>query len=247
MRVIICEDDYSQRLFIQNEIIKYASFHLPSIEVGLIASDAEEVINYSNHTQGDCYFLDIELEGDMNGLELAGLIREKDPLANIIFITTFADKLKLTFKYKIAAMDYIVKSTDKVLLSKNITEALDTAYKRYLSIGQTQTANILQIKIGDSVKNIKYEDIYYFETASVAHKIKLHMKNGIYEFYGKLKDLEKLDSRFCRCHNSYLINIEYVKEFTPKSGSLLMNNGHECLVSYRYSKNLKRNTHVSVL
>ena len=28
MRVIICEDDYSQRQFIQNEIKTYASFHL---------------------------------------------------------------------------------------------------------------------------------------------------------------------------------------------------------------------------
>ncbi|MBX8942730.1 LytTR family DNA-binding domain-containing protein [Lysinibacillus sp. OL1_EC] len=247
MRVIICEDDYSQRQFIQNEIKTYASFHLPSIEIALIASNAEDVVNYTSHTQGDCYFLDIELEGDMNGLELARLIREKNPLANIIFITAFANKLKLTFKYKIAAMDYIVKSIDKAILSKNITEALDTAYKRYLSLGKTQTANIIQIKIGDSIKNIKFEDIYYFETASVAHKIKLHTKNGIYEFYGKLKELEKLDSRFCRCHNSYLINIEYVKEFTPKSGSLLMNNGHECLVSYRYSKNIKRNTHIRVL
>lgn len=239
MRVIICEDDYSQRIFIKNEITKYASFHLPSIEITLIAARAEDVVNFINHNQGDCYFLDIELEGDMNGLELAGIIREKDPLANIIFITTFADKLKLTFKYKIAAMDYIVKSTDKPKFSKRITDALETAYKRYLIIGQTQTANILQIKIGDTIKNIKYDDIYYFETAAVAHKIKLHTNNGIYEFYGKLKELEKIDSRFCRCHNSYLINIDYVKEYHPKSRILLMQNGHECLVSYRYSKNLK--------
>lgn len=239
MRVIICEDDYSQRTFIKNEITKYASFHLPSIEIALIAARAEDVVNFINHNQGDCYFLDIELEGDMNGLELAGIIRENDPLANIIFITTFADKLKLTFKYKIAAMDYIVKSTDKPSFSKRITDALETAYKRYLIIGQTQTANILQIKIGDTIKNIKYDDIYYFETAAVAHKIKLHTNNGIYEFYGKLKELEKIDSRFCRCHNSYLINIDYVKEYHPKSRILLMQNGHECLVSYRYSKNLK--------
>lgn len=239
MRVIICEDDYSQRSFIQNEIINYASFHLPGVEVALTAGSAEEVVNYIGLHRADCYFLDIELEGNMNGLELAGIIRGQDPLANIIFITTFADKLKLTFKYKIAAMDYIVKSTDKISFSKSITEALDTAYNRYLSIGQTQTTNILQIKIGDTIKNINYEDIYYFETASAAHKIKLHTKNGIYEFYGKLKDLEKLDSRFCRCHNSYLVNINYIKEYTPKSGTLLMNNGHKCLVSYRYSKNVK--------
>lgn len=177
----------------------------------------------------------------MNGLELAGLIREKDPLANIIFITTFADKLQLTFKYKIAAMDYIVKTTNKESLSNSIIEALNTAYSRYISLGQKDTTNVLQIRIGDNIKNIKFDDIYYFETASIAHKLKLHSKNGIYEFYGKLKDLEELDCRFCRCHNSYLINIQYLKEYIPKNGILLMDSAHECLVSYRYSKNIKRN------
>lgn len=241
MRVIICEDNPSQRQFIQSEIIKYASFHLPSVEIVLATSNSEEVINYINQYPADCYFLDIEIDGRMNGLELAGFIREKDPLANIIFITTFADKLKLTFKYKIAAMDYIVKEPNKEKLSKSIIEALSTAHKRYLSLGQVNSANVLQIKAGDNIKNIKYDDIYYFETSATAHKLKLHSKNGIYEFYGKLKDLEKLDSRFCRCHNSYLINLHYLKEFAPKSGKLIMSNGHECLVSYRYSKNIRKN------
>ena len=48
MRVIICEDDYSQRTFIKNEITKYASFHLPSIEIALIAARAEDVVNFIN-------------------------------------------------------------------------------------------------------------------------------------------------------------------------------------------------------
>lgn len=241
MRVIICEDDLTQRQFIQNEIIKYANFHLPSVEVVLCASRPDEVINYINNYPADCYFLDIELENNINGLELAGLIRENDPLAIIIFITTFADKLKLTFKYKIAAMDFIVKIQNKEKLSDNIRESLNIAYKRYLSLGENISTNILQIRIGENIKNINYEDIFYFETSTRAHKIKLHSKNGIYEFYGKLKDLEKLDERFCRCHNSYLINLQYLLDYNPKCGYLIMRNGHECLVSHRYSKNLKRN------
>lgn len=239
LRVIICEDDIAQRQFIKNEILKNASFHSPSVEVVLATSNGEEVISYIKHSPADCYFLDIELEGSMNGLELASLIRDKDPLANIIFLTTFADKLKLTFTYKIAAMDYIVKSADKKHLSLSITDALRTAYKRYICLGQKSDSKVLQIKIGESIKNIKFEDIYYFETSPTAHKIKLHSKNGIYEYYGKLKDMEQLDERFCRCHNSYLINIDHLMQFTPKSRMLVMSNGHECLVSYRHSKNIR--------
>ena len=240
MRVIICEDDLSQRQSILTDIVQYANFHIPGIEVVLCASSGVEVLNYINHYPADCYFLDINLEGDMCGLELASLIREKDSLANIIFVTTFADKLKLTFKYKIAAMDYIIKDPNKEVFQENLIVALKTAYHRYIAIGQqNERVNMLQFKVGENIRNIKYEDIYYLETATVAHKLKLHTKSGIYEFYGKLKDYEKLDTRFRRCHNSYLINIDYLFEYSPKERTLTMSNGHTCLVSYRYAKNIK--------
>lgn len=240
MRIVICEDDISQRQYILNEIVQYANFHLHGVEVVLCASSGAEVLNYINQYPVDCYFLDINLEGSMCGLELASLIRERDSIANIIFITTFADKLKLTFKYKIAAMDYIIKDPKKEIFQENLIVALTTAYQRYVSLGQqSERVNMLQIKIGENIRNIKYEDIYYLETATVAHKLKLHTKNGIYEFYGKLKDYEKLDDRFRRCHNSYLINIDYLVEFSLKERILTMSNGHKCLVSYRYMKNIK--------
>lgn len=240
MRVIICEDDLSQRQFILTEIVQYADFHLPGVEVVLCASSGIEVLNYINQYPADCYFLDINLAGNMCGLELASLIRAKDSLANIIFVTTFADKLKLTFKYKIAAMDYIIKDSNKKCFQEKLILALHTAYQRYVSIGQqSERVNMLQIRVGENIKNIKYEDIYYIETATAAHKLKLHTRNGIYEFYGKLKDYEKLDSRFRRCHNSYLINIDYLLEFSPKERTITMSNGHKCLVSYRYTKNIK--------
>lgn len=240
MKIILCEDDFEQRLFIQNVISKHASFHYPGVEVVLSASKPEEVISYTQNYSADCYFLDIELGCDTNGLNLAKRIREIDPLAAIIFITTFANKLKLTFKYKIAALDFIIKISDEEEFSKNIVDALNVAYNRYLMLGQNDSANVLQIRVGENIKNIRFDDIYYFETSSTAHKIKLHSKNGVYEFYGKLKDLEKLDQRFCRSHNSYLINIQYLEEYNAKNGILKMKNGHECFVSYRYSKNIRK-------
>lgn len=240
MKILICEDEFQQRQFIQNIIRKYAIFHLPGVEIVLCASRPEEILSYIQNYPAECYFLDIELNSSINGLELAKTIRESDPLATIIFITTFANKLKLTFKYKVAALDFIVKVPNEQQLSENIIEALNTAYNRYLTLGKNSSTNVLQIRVGESIKNIRYDDIYYFETASTAHKIKLHSKNGVYEFYGKLKDLEKLDSRLCRCHNSYLINIQYLDEYDMKNKILKMTNGHDCLVSYRYSKNIKK-------
>lgn len=245
LRIVICEDESEQRKFIESIIYQYGTFHYPGAEVVLSASQPEEVLSYIDQHPADCYFLDIEYECAIDGLELAKRIRKHDPLASIVFITSYDNKLRLTFKYKIAALDFVVKVPDKQQFAKHIVNALDTAYSRYLKLGQMDEMNVLQIKVGDNIKNIRYDDIYYFETSHIPHKIKVHSKNGIFEFYGKLKELEKLDKRFCRSHDSYLINIHYLVEYDLKNKILKMDNGHQCLVSYRYANNIKRNFKLS--
>lgn len=225
---------------IHNVIKNYSSFHLPDVEIVLCTTKPEEVLEFIERSGADCYFFDIELNSGMDGLKLAQTIREKDPLASIIFVTSYAEKLRLTFKYKVAALDFIVKDSDGEKFKNNIIDALKTAYKRYLALGQNDESRIFQIKVGENIRNIRMDDIYYFETSLKAHKIRVYTKIGNYEFYGNLRDLEKLDNRFCRIHNSYLININYFDEYDSKNRILKLKNGYECLVSYRYFKNLKK-------
>lgn len=54
-------------------------------------------------------FLDIQLEADINGIKLASEIRKHDPVGNIIFVTSHSELTYLTFVYKVAAMDFILK------------------------------------------------------------------------------------------------------------------------------------------
>ena len=60
---------------------------------------------------------------------------------------------------------------------------------------------------------IAYNDILYFQ--SEGRKINIVMKDGIETFYGKLSAMEeKVPEFFLRIHKSYLVNQNYVKEFT---------------------------------
>ncbi|WP_019395597.1 LytR/AlgR family response regulator transcription factor [Priestia filamentosa] len=238
MKVIICEDEQNQRQFLQSIIMKYAMFHEPSIEVVLSASCPEEVLTYISNYNGDCYLLDIEFDSSLNGMDLASEIRKQDPFATIIFITTHADKLKLTFTYKLAALDFIVKDEQRNL-EERIKEALQAAFEKYQQIGEEDKGRFFQIKIGERIKNINLDDIYYFDTSSQAHKINLHEKNGYYEFYGKLKELENLDERFYRCHKSYIINLQHVKDIDKKKYTVLMTNNSKCHVSFRAMRELQ--------
>lgn len=239
MKIIICEDNNTHRQFLYSQIMNYAAFHEPSIEIALCVSNPEEVLTYTANHQADCYFLDIELDSSLNGMELATEIRKRDPLASIIFVTTHADKLKLTFTYKLAALDFIVKDEPEKL-SKQVVSALKAAFIKYKQMGNTDESIFFQIKIGERIKNILLDDIYFFETAPQIHKIELHGKNGYYEFYGKLKDLEKLDDRFFRCHKSFIINLQHVTEVNNKQRTVTMTDGSMCHISFRAMGELHR-------
>lgn len=239
MKVILCEDNTKQRRDLYNTINNYIQFHEPNIEIVLSATRPEEIITYLTQHKADCYFLDIELDSDIDGLDLAQIIREKDPLANIIFVTTFADKLKLTFTYKIAALDFILKESDQ--FKENIIATLKIAYEQYNKIHFNEDNSYFTVKIGEYVKKVLLNDIFYFETSLSPHKVILRERHGYYEFYGNLKNIqEELDERFFRCHRSCIINLEYVEKISSAKKQVLLKNGTECTVSFQHLKTLKK-------
>ncbi|WP_062046899.1 LytTR family DNA-binding domain-containing protein [Bacillus sp. JCM 19034] len=239
MKIVICENEASQQEFLQSVISNYAMFHEPSMKVILNTSKPEDVLECVQHGGADCYFLDIELGSSIDGMELARIIRKQDPLANIIFITMHADKMKLTFKYKLAALDFIAKEFGQDRIAEQVREALRVAFNKYLQIGDHDETNFIQIKIGERITNISIDDVYYFETSSQVHKIRLYERNGEYEFYGKLKDFEQIDERLFRSHKSYLINLQHIRHIDKKRRMITMANHRECYASFRTLKMLE--------
>jgi len=162
MKIAICEDDVFHRELLLHAVKSYALFQAPSIEITLCTNHPQALLQQIQSTQIDCYLLDIELNNTINGLEIARIIRERDPLAQIIFITTHADCLTLTFKYKLAALDFIVKDSPQQIKS-SVKEALQAAFTKYKQLGQTDSTKWFQITVGEKVKNINMTDIYFFE------------------------------------------------------------------------------------
>lgn len=51
--------------------------------------------------------------------------------------------------------------------------------------------------------------------------------------YGKLNDIEHMDSRFYRCHKGYLINLQHIKTIDKKNRTVTMQNDIVCPLSFR--------------
>ncbi len=97
---------------------------------------------------------------------------------------------------------------------------------------------VYYFKIPDKEKRIDLSNVVFFESSN--HSILIKMQdNQDYIFYDKLNNIEKdIDSRdFLRVHQSYLVNIRYIK--TLDRYSLILLDGSAIPVSRRNYKKVK--------
>ncbi|MDU5144251.1 MAG: LytTR family DNA-binding domain-containing protein [Paenibacillus dendritiformis] len=237
LSVYICEDNIRQReqleRFVTYSIIKQKL----DMKVALATGDYRELAERPGRDGTPALFLlDIDLKADMNGIQLGGLLRDKYPDCLIVFVTTHSELSYLTFQYKVEAFDFIMKDHPGQF-EMRLEECLRKAYERHLKKGADPRR--ITIETDESIINVKYEDVLFFETSSSPHKIKLHERNRQIEFYGTLKELEKqLDDRFYRCHKAYIVNVNNIQEIDKLKRVVHMVNGEACYVSFRYYNGL---------
>lgn len=238
LEIFICEDDEEQRKRLTKYVTDYIMIENLDMKVVVSTAHSNDIIEYlqQNNTTG-LYFLDVDIQEEKSGIALGAEIRQYDTQGAIVFVTTHSELTYLTFTYKVEAMDYITKDnfTD---IQKRVIECINTANQRYVQNKQN-SRKIFQTKSGDKVISIEYNDILFFETSPQLHKVILHAKNRQVEFYGKLKALLEMDSRFYRCHNSYVVNKDNISEIDFTTREIQMVNGQICYASSRFLKGLK--------
>ena len=240
LNVFICEDNTIERNKFKKIIKDIIMIENLDMDVSLSTGNPEDILSYlDNNSVSGLYFLDIDLKNKINGLKLAEKIREYDPRGFIVFVTTHAEMSYLTFIYKVEAMDYIIKD-NYPNIRKRIHECILNANKKFSS-KVTDLQKNLTLKLEDKIISIEFDNILFIETSQTIHKIILHAKDRNIEFYSKMKDIEeKLDNRFYRCHRSYLINKDNIKEINKNERIVYMTNDEECLISTRLLKGLLR-------
>ncbi|MGM9902583.1 hypothetical protein A5844_000109 [Enterococcus sp. 10A9_DIV0425] len=237
LKVFVCDDEAVHRNRITKIIKNYLLMMDYDIEFQFATENPQDILAYIsvNKTEG-VYFLDIDLKAEMNGVELGKKIREYDPTAKIIFVTTYTDFVYLTFLYKVEALDYIIKDNEDQLRSK-IIACIDIAIERYLNTALS-TREQIWLKSGPIDVKLYVDEILFFSSSPIPHKLIVHLDNRMIEFSGKIKEVEKLSHLFCRCHQSFVVNLANVSEINKKERVVIMRNGAQCLVSTRYLKKL---------
>ncbi|HDM8718618.1 TPA: response regulator transcription factor, partial [Staphylococcus aureus] len=208
------------------------------MEIALATDNPYEVLEQAkNMNDIGCYFLDIQLSTDINGIKLGSEIRKHDPVGNIIFVTSHSELTYLTFVYKVAAMDFIFKD-DPAELRTRIIDCLETAHTRLQLLSRDNSVETIELKRGSNSVYVQYDDIMFFESSTKSHRLIAHLDNRQIEFYGNLKELSQLDDRFFRCHNSFVVNRHNIESIDSKERIVYFKNKEHCYASVRNVKKI---------
>ena len=190
-------------------------------------SSAKHLLDSVKETSYDVFFLDIEMP-EVDGMQLAKLIRETLPDSIIIFLTShdeFAPD-----GYRVQALRYLSKQTWKKFLS----EALDAATAQV----EKQGTDSLTVSHYGNIQRIPHRDILYIRHISRYCEIAIKAGETIQDDRGIKKLFEIIgDGRFIFIDRGAFINLDYLQKI--ENGQAVMTNGHSLPISRRLLPQVK--------
>lgn len=237
--IYLCEDEAPIRAYLKKEIEDYIMIQNHDMKILCETADPKKIIDCCRAADpGGIYFLDINLGMEaFNGFDLAAKIRYLDSRAVLIFVTTHGELSMETFRYRLEAMDYILKD-DPSELQMRIRACIDNVQERLLRENALQS-EYYTVKIYDTIHNLPVSQILYFETSPQKHKIILHAAQEIIEFFGSIQAIEEtIGDGFFRCHRAYLVNRDYIRAIHLKENMIELTNGESCPLSRKAKKKI---------
>lgn len=194
IRIAICDDDAAAL----QQTVKYVEeyekirFHIDEFHNG------QELLHSEGHY--DIILLDIDMP-EMNGLEAARLLRQKDKNVKLIYITNYSDYT--VFAFAVHAFAYLLKPLDRQELYHQLEEALD-----YMT---PATVPLLEFHTEEGLLRIPSEDILYLEYFD--RRVILHTTKGVHSMKCRITELAKTlePYDFFMPHKSFIVNLYAVK------------------------------------
>jgi DNA-binding LytR/AlgR family response regulator len=225
-RLAVCEDepflsnqlcslcrDVLEKLHVEHEIIPFSS------------AEALDAALVSGQTQFDVLLLDILLNGK-TGMELARELRSRDDRVSIIFTTSCMEYLQQG--YEVQPIQFLLKPVSR--------DALLGALKTDLRLNHD--SKTLLLHMGARTAAFSVASIRYIE--SFDHSLVVHTTEGDRTLPLLLKNMEQQlpPDRFCRCHNSFIVNLEHIAEISH--GEVTLRSGERLTIGRKYYADTQR-------
>lgn len=199
-RIAVVEDEQQYRDEVCQYIEQYATEHQLKFDVTTYTDGQEIVDDVQKHY--DIIFFDIEMT-QLNGMDAAKVIRERDVNVVMVFITNMAQYA--IEGYEVGALDFVLKPIDYYGFSFRLARALGRVQKKQ---GNLEFA----INTPGGIKKLNSNDIYYIEIEN--RFLVYHTAEGDFSQRGTLQSAEEMfqSYHFVKCNHWYLVNLKYVTE-----------------------------------
>lgn len=221
LNFVLCDDNLNivnkmkemlEIIFIKHDI---------EANVNFISDNAHDTLNFINEHHVDVAILDVNLNSNISGIDLAKEIRKKNKNIYLIFSTGHMEYSLLAFTVK--TFDY---------LPKPITiERLEITINRLIDDIQSSNKKFINI---DKRTVISPEDINYIKKDGMKLVFCTNSKKyEVYNSFNKIEDI--LPDNFVRCHKSYIANTHNIKNIDRNI--INFDNDLSCEIGPKYKNN----------
>lgn len=228
LKIALCDDDSQFVSKITGLIQSLLQNGTESPVITTYINPVALTASISDGERYDIYILDVEMP-DMNGMDVARRIREFQPDAPLLFLSSHLSYA--TEGYKVQALRYV----PKLDLENALPEALEQAVA---TLEKTDTRSIM-VQHYQNYTRILHKDILYVQKMQRSIQI-VTDRQGVFKDNRGIKELfaEIDDPRFIFTDRAYFVNLDYVQEL---DGSwLVLNNEDRVPVSRPMMPNVKK-------
>lgn len=213
MRIVVCDDDKSDRENLNSLIREYEGGAKKHFDVRMFESGQQLL---DSRFMPNIVFLDI-IMGGRDGIEVGREIRKRDANAIIIYVTCLEGRIADAVN-GIHSFGYLVKPIAREEFANIFDDAIILADKSHRGSYETF------LSVHNTIITLSVNDIYYFEYSN--RKVKIVMRDEWCIFVKeKINDIADRMRRygFEMAHQSFVVNLYEVKEI--RQNMLLMKNG----------------------
>lgn len=209
-----------------------------SNEIEVIASftDPYQGIHFLDEHSPDCVFLDIEMPA-MDGFQFIQKLQNESVA---VVITTAYNQYAIK-ALKNEAIDYLLKPVDTDDLKQTIAKIRKHRSRRFnteklerllLSRNSPSSGKKITLNTDGKLVFLENEDILFAESDGNYSTIFLADGQKMV-LTKKLKEINEIlpEDAFFRIHNSYIVNLNKIKEFLKTDGYVILESNHKIPVS----------------
>ena len=225
LHFVICDDNLNLLQKLSSTLENIFTKYNYDASVSFQTDNVDSLLQYVDTNKFDVLFLDINLKSNKTGLEVAEMIRKKNKDIYLIFTTGHLEYAMLAYKFK--TFDYIAKPFT--------TERLeDTVVRLFEDIHGLPTK---YLKIDNKNTIIDENEIEYIKRDGM--KVVFHTSFNDYDTYSSFNKLQNsLPNNFIRCHKSFVVNMNKIKNVDFVENRVYFENNSFCEIGPKYKKSL---------